>query len=596
MKDMRTEQFRQAAKRHGGVILMFVLFFACPAGLMSQRPGFFDGEENLRIQIAEHSLNQYGEVYFSFVPAKKISMESLSDHISLTRRQEGSELFAFAGRKGFDYFLSTGLEFTVYRHPSGGLSPEMRDEVDVRNTNDWDFYPTYEAYLDIMQQFEDQHPGICKVFSIGESLEGRSLLFAKISDNVGTSEKEPLFLYTSSIHGNELTGYVLMLRLIDYLLDNYGSDPLVSGLVEHLEIWINPLANPDGTYASGNHTVAGATRFNAGNVDLNRNYPDPEDGPHPDGNDWQKETLEFMALADSVMFTMAANLHGGAEVCNYPWDTWFKRHPDDDWWQYVCRQYADTVHLYGPPGYLDDLDNGITNGYDWYTISGGRQDYMNYFSHCREFTLEISSIFIPPAVTLPDYWEYNYRSLLNYMRQATFGLRGTVTDSAGGNPLKAMVSIAGHDFDSSQVFSDPSSGFYCRPIMGGVYTVSFSSPGYKTRTFHGVQVVNGQVQTLDVALAPGNNGIPHNPEENVFTAGPLPAAGFIILEYNKEKPETYSLKMYDMAGRVALECPPELYSGEGGKIIPVGRLSGGIYLLTLSSAGGETIVLKIIKE
>lgn len=32
---------------------------------------------------------------------------------------------------------------------------------------------------------------------------------------------------------------------------------------------------------------------------------------------WQKETLAFMAYADSNDFSIAANLHGGAEVLNY---------------------------------------------------------------------------------------------------------------------------------------------------------------------------------------------------------------------------------------------------------------------------------------
>jgi carboxypeptidase D len=38
-----------------------------------------------------------------------------------------------------------------------------------------------------------------------------------------TDEYEPEFMYTSTMHGDETVGYVLMLRLIDYLLTNYGN-------------------------------------------------------------------------------------------------------------------------------------------------------------------------------------------------------------------------------------------------------------------------------------------------------------------------------------------------------------------------------------
>ncbi|MCK7536337.1 MAG: hypothetical protein MZV63_37830 [Marinilabiliales bacterium] len=85
---------------------------------------------------------------------------------------------------------------------------------------------------------------------------------------------EPEVFYTSTIHGDETAGFILMLRLADYLLKNYNTDSRVKDLVDNLEIWINPLANPDGTYRSGNYIIS-PVRFNANGYDLNRNFPDP---------------------------------------------------------------------------------------------------------------------------------------------------------------------------------------------------------------------------------------------------------------------------------------------------------------------------------
>ena len=67
---------------------------------------------------------------------------------------------------------------------------------------------------------------------------------------------------------------------------------------------------------------------------------------------------------------------------------------------------------------MSDYDNGITNGYAWYEVNGGRQDYMNYFRHCREVTIEISNTKLLPASQLVAHWNYNYRSLLNYIDQS----------------------------------------------------------------------------------------------------------------------------------------------------------------------------------
>jgi murein tripeptide amidase MpaA len=62
-----------------------------------------------------------------------------------------------------------------------------------------------------------------------------------------------------------------MLRLADYLLMNYQSDVRVSEMINNLEIMDQPLANPDGTYGTGD-LISSPIRFNANGYDLNRNF------------------------------------------------------------------------------------------------------------------------------------------------------------------------------------------------------------------------------------------------------------------------------------------------------------------------------------
>ena len=554
-------------------IFVFALFLS--AGNIRQGFGQADPSE---------LFNGEKEVYFRFEISDPALLPEIGRSISIDRPGEEGYVHAYANRKGFETFLSFGLKYEILPHPGdfdGYI--KMLDEVNIRQVEEWDFYPTYEAYIEMMYQFESDYPALCNVFSIGNTVEGRELLVARISDNVNLNENEPRFLYTSSIHGDETTGYVLMLRLIDYLLSNYGSNDKVTGLVNGIEIWINPLANPDGTYFGGNNTVNGARRFNYNGIDLNRNYPDPAAGPHPDGHAWQVETIAFMDMAEDHHFVSGANIHGGAEVCNYPWDTWQHLTADDDWWVHVCREYADTVHEYSPSFYMTFQENGITNGFAWYTITGGRQDYMNYFQQCREFTLEISNTKLLPPSQLPAHWEYNYRSMLNYMEHSTFGLRGTVRDSITNMPVTAQVYIMGHEEDSSWVYSSLPSGNYHRLLYEGTYSAVYSCPGYNTRIISNIQVFNHEATVINVKLLDTLAGIDENPVSRAISIFPNPVQRSLV---RVESP--YWIKRYeifDQNGKVE-----GVYNCYEKKIsIPLSHLSPGIYFIKFSTEKGSGV-------
>jgi hypothetical protein len=71
--------------------------------------------------------------------------------------------------------------------------------------------------------------------SIGYSYQGRALWMMKISDNVDTDEDEPEFFVNALIHAREPMGLEATLRFMSYLLDNYGTDSLVTELVDNRE-------------------------------------------------------------------------------------------------------------------------------------------------------------------------------------------------------------------------------------------------------------------------------------------------------------------------------------------------------------------------
>lgn len=519
------------------------------------------------------------EIYFSFRVEDPTELERLNDIVYIDKYTGDHEVFAYANKKQFVNFMDERIPYTKLTPPSMLHQPRMLDKVDITGKLNWDFYPTYDAYVDMMYQFEANFPDICEIISIGYTNEERELLVARISDNVGTEENEPEVLFSSSIHGDETTGYVLMLRLIDYLLNGYGNDPGLTEIIDGIDIFISPLANPDGSFHASNNNIYGAIRGNALGVDMNRNYPDPEDGPHPDGNAWQTETVHYMNFAEERDFVMGHNIHGGEEVLNYPWDTWATLAADDDWWIYVCREYADTVHLYAPSYYLNGFNNGITNGYQWYSISGGRQDYMNYFHQCREYTLEISDIKLLPANQLPAHWEYNYRSFLNYLEQAMYGVRGIITDSATGDPLIAEVYVLNHEEDSSWVYSSLPIGNYHRLLHAGTYDIEFRKAGYLTQVRENVLVQNNQATILNVAMVKVFSVVEEESNAS-FRIFPNPAASDNIMidtDYEAEK-----LFVYSVTGSLVMEADA---SKQKHFPLDISQLEKGTYVIVIELDG-----------
>jgi hypothetical protein len=432
------------------------------------------------------------EYIFKFKVNSKDELNKLTKIISVDEYHNG-EVTAYANQKEFDTFKTLGYDYEILPHPSQAKTLTMA--TTVAQMASWDRYPTFEVLNQMIDQFATDYPNICRVETLGLSEAGRPIKIVKITDNPDNNEQEPEFYYTGQMHGDEIVDYIMFLRLIDYMLSNYGTDTRVTNLINNYEIWINPLSNPDGTYAGGNSTVSGATRSNYHGVDLNRNFPSPNT-PNPSGQN-ENEIQMQIAFADAHHFVMSANTHSGIELVNFPWDSWTssqRMHADHDWWYHVSRNYADEVHLNAPSSYMNEYDNGVTHGGDWYVVDGSRQDNMGYYKYCREVTLELSHDKMLDCGQLPAHWTYNRDAMLGYIEECLYGFNGTVKNTSN-EPLNAKIEISGHDIDNSEVYTDPVNGDYYRPIEPGTYNVTYSSYGYISQT-HSVTVTDWETTTI----------------------------------------------------------------------------------------------------
>ena len=299
------------------------------------------------------------------------------------------------------------------------LSPKaVTMATTLEEMDSWDKYPTYEVYTAMMQRFVNNYPELCHLDTIGTSVQGRLILSLSITGSSDNDLYRPEFLYSSTMHGDEVTGFYLMLRLCDTLLRSYGTSPDITNLLDRTRICINPLSNPDGTYRGGNNTVARAMRYNANYVDLNRNYPDPF-GTAP-LDPLQPENEAMIDYVSQHNFRLSANLHGGSEVMNYPWDSYTsyeQLNEHHEWWKQVCKRFVDTCRLVDSQRFRDVNSNGYIVGGDWYVISNGRQDYFNYYHNMRELTMELSTSKTLSTTRLNHYWQCQSHAIINYIKE-----------------------------------------------------------------------------------------------------------------------------------------------------------------------------------
>ena len=442
-----------------------------------------------------------GEYYFTIIVDDPAIIQNLGEICSVDGT-DGHTVVAYANQEEYDKLLQAGFQPTLLTPPS--LREEAKTwEGGDRATYEWNSYLTYEQYVSMMQGFPSQalSDRTCTLIDLGQLTTSNHRHLYGVRIYKGEPYGKPKFLYSSTMHGDEVTGMILMLRLIDELCTS--TDSRIVNLLNDVDIYIFPCNNPDGTYAGGNNTVTGATRANGNSVDLNRNYRDYFNGDHPNTSTYQNETQWTMAQADENLFTMAANYHGGAEVMNYCWDWVFQDHADMDWWEYVCTEYVQLARQVSSTYMKDTYTDGVTNGATWYSITGSRQDYMNGYGQCREVTVECSSTKTPSASQLPNFWNYNHNSMLALMEQARNGVHGVVYDAATGQTIQGVtVSVMNHDISNSYVTTH-SVGDFHRPIKGGSYTFIFDKEGY-ARKFVDVTVADGQRVDLNVYLTPSN--------------------------------------------------------------------------------------------
>lgn len=112
---------------------------------------------------------------------------------------------------------------------------------------DFSHYHRYGELVQHMRELVEEYPNLSRMYSIGKSFEGRDIWVVEITNHgTGDHNDKPGYYIDGNLHAGEVTGTACALYTIWYLLTRFGSDEVVTRLVDSTSFYILPRLSPDG--------------------------------------------------------------------------------------------------------------------------------------------------------------------------------------------------------------------------------------------------------------------------------------------------------------------------------------------------------------
>ncbi|MEJ2641120.1 MAG: M14 family metallopeptidase [Desulfosarcinaceae bacterium] len=269
-----------------------------------------------------------------------------------------------------------------------------------------------------------EFPRLTELKTIGFSHQGRPMLAMRLTKEPSRwnrwgwkrLRRRPEVLFVATHHAREWVAAQMALRLIGYLTENYGANERVTEILDTTQVWILPVANPDGYQYTFDHErlwrknlrdndVDGVITT-ADGVDLNRNFDahwglDDEGsspiladytyrGPAPNSEPETQALVDFMG---QHRFKFAISYHTYGDLILYPWG-WQVQTPCFDDPIFVAQAGTDEN-----PAIRDSLldmgyDPGV--GADLYTTNGDYTDWAYSAARVPSHTVELTYGYTDP--------------------------------------------------------------------------------------------------------------------------------------------------------------------------------------------------------
>jgi hypothetical protein len=310
-----------------------------------------------------------------------------------------------------------GLAIGVKKNRDGKTATQLAAEQAASGYNVWRSYDEPGGIRDQLYQIAQANPSRVKLEVIGHSLQGREIIALKVTQGAGQPDgTRPAVLYSATQHAREWISTEVNRRLLHYFVDNYGSNPEVTNLVNTRELWFVPVANPDGyqytfdverLWRKNLRDNNGDGQITIGDgVDPNRNFDEhwnydnegsstetSSDTYRGSGPASEPETQAMQGLLDRLKFKFMVNYHSYGQLLLYSFG-WQVQTPSADGPIFLALSGTDANPAI--PGF----DPGV--GADLYTTNGETTDYAHAKAGTLAWTPELGEGISGNGFVFPD--------------------------------------------------------------------------------------------------------------------------------------------------------------------------------------------------
>ncbi|KAM8818469.1 carboxypeptidase A4 [Rhynchonycteris naso] len=231
----------------------------------------------------------------------------------------------------------------------------QHNEEQERSNNNFNYeaYHSLEAIYQEMDNIAGDFPELASRVKIGHSFENRPMYVLKFS--TGKGSQRPAIWLNAGMHSREWISQATAMWTARKIVSDYGNDPAVTSILEKMDIFLLPVANPDGyVYTHTQNRLWRKTRsLNPGSscigVDPNRNWnasfagggasdnPCSEvyHGPHANSEVEVKSVVDF--IQEHGNFKCFIDLHSYSQLLMYPYAYTVKKARDADELDKVAR-------------------------------------------------------------------------------------------------------------------------------------------------------------------------------------------------------------------------------------------------------------------